>query len=256
MRRMERPNEIPEHVNAWQVHDRIWCTETQSGHYYFDTKVQDWYKGFTTITGNLPMEEPLKRWLTSRASYEDAMRELEDAANRGTAIHSAIPELLEGTTLKRNEFTEEVWQHLLTFRNFYQDYKPETLAIEQPIWDTRRKIASCIDWRGILDDKHTALDWKSSKGVYLSHELQVNEYGFVFNHLGDQEEWWDEEEGVEQVGVLRTNSRHKRGYELKLMDIDEYKHKIFNCLLWVEHSRHPDWEPKFPKEVPSEISLD
>jgi hypothetical protein len=69
---------------------------------------------------------------------------------------------------------------------------------------------------------------------------------------------------VEFARLTRFEQGHlgaKRGYEYQATDITvekelhAYKHKIANCLLWIEHSRNPSWEPEFKPMRPKHLQL-
>jgi hypothetical protein len=251
-----------------ELHPEIVMWTTFKGHFYLHLPTRTWMKGLTRILGNLPMEEGLTRWIANQGSYDKYLETLEKAKKRGTAVHQGIEALLAGDQLKMWEFEPEARDGLEAFCNFWQDYGPDTAAVEQPIWDIRRKIATKLDWRGGVrpPDKrgkdqgemlHTYLDFKTSSGIWESAILQAHEGAWIYNECMPH----DEHGEIEQVGIVRLGSQHKRGYEYQATDITvekelhAYKHKIANCLLWIEHSRNPQWEPEFKPMRPKHLQL-
>lgn len=256
--------DIPE--GGYQVAEDVIMYETNKGHSYLHLPTRLWMKGFTRVLGNLQKGEGLTRWIANQGGYEQYLAALEDAANRGTAVHQGIEELLGGLIVKRSEFRPDAYQHLRTWVNFYEDFHPETLAVEECLYDIRRKICTKMDYRGLVGKNiksvneriHAVLDWKTSSGIWDSAKLQVNEEVWTYNSKQE----FDEHGHLEGCGVVRTGTKHKRGYEYWFFDteeerqIHEYRHKIFNCLLWLEHFNDPEWQPTFPEEIPRELFLD
>jgi len=269
--RVEDKQDVP--PGGRQIHDELVMYTLPNGHFYLHLPTRTWLKGFTRIIGNLPPEEPLLKWIANQGSYEAYQEALQKAGRRGTAVHRGIEDLLKCQKLKANEFDREVWEHLQSFVNWFNDYQPETHAVEEPVWDIRRKIASKIDWRGMVsppvqkniknvqervaEKVHAIIDFKSASGIWESAWYQTSEYAWTYN---DQKRF-DELGPVKAFAVVRTGTSHRRGYDYQFVDAvadaeqHEYRHKVFNCLLWIEHSRDKDWTPKFPKPAPKELQL-
>ncbi len=234
--------QLSEDIVRYRIHGKHW---------YLHLPMLQWMKGLTTILRNAPMEEGLLRWIASHGSYEGYLEALGKAGQRGTNVHIGIERLLAGETINRRGFTDEEWNHLTTWMNFYREKRPKTLAVEQAVADTRRKIATAIDWRGILDEKHTTLNWKTSSDIFEEAVIQSNEEAIIYNEQGQ----FDEHGPVVQHGVLRTGTRHKVGYELALLEIDQQRHEYFNHLAELERYKDPDWRPVFPKPQPEQLSI-
>jgi hypothetical protein len=60
---------------------------------------------------------------------------------------------------------------------------------------------------------------------------------------------------IEQVGVLRTNSKHKKGFEFWIDDLSERRRKLMNCLHWISYDAESTLEPTFPAPMREALSL-
>ena len=217
-------------------------------HWYWHMGEKVWMRSVTNITGSYPKGEGFYRWLARQGSLEKADEEKEAGGDRGTAVHSGIGSLLRGETLKRVEFPEEAWPHLRTFVNWYEDTRPTVLANEKVVYDLRRRIAGTLDLLIEVDGRIGVVDEKTAKYIYRSAEHQSNEYAVLLNNMQD-------EIRADFAGVLRTNSKHRRGYEYKVWDVCEKMHKVFVGMHFVQHDFDPRMEPQFPEQPPRELVL-
>ena len=234
-----------------QLSDDIIRYRVGGKHWYLHLPTLQWMKGLTTILRNAPMEEGLLRWIASHGSYDGYMQALSAAGQRGTNVHRGIERLLAGETLKRPEYSEEEWKHLASWIDWHNEQKPETRAIEQPIADTRRKIATAIDWRGVLHGKHTSFNWKTSSDIHEEAVIQSNEEAIIYNDQGQ----FDDLGPIQQHGIVRTGTKHKVGYEMVLFEIDQQRHAYFDHLVAIEQYNDPKWMPVFPKPMPYKLAI-
>lgn len=234
-----------------QLSEEIVRYKLPDQHWYVHAPSVLWMKGITKILKNDPMDEGLIRYVANQGGYEQYKANLAERAEKGDIVHKAIPRLLNGETLQAGDFSEEVVGHLASFIRFCANYKIETKAIEQPVWDTRRQIATCIDWRGLLDGKHTTINWKTGKAVYESSKVQANEELILYNDM----QGLDELGPVEQWAVVRTNSAYPSKYQVAIGERDERRHLYFETLYDVEAYYDEAWAPVFPKPLPTTLSL-
>ena len=233
---------LSETITRYDLYNRRW---------YFHQPSETWMRSVTDITGLYPAGEGLLRWQCSHGSYDKMMESLNQAAERGTAVHSGIERLLNGAIINRDEFTAECWKHLCSFNTWFTGHRPEIKAIEEAVYSLRRRVAGTLDLRCVLDGKHTVIDVKTGSGIYRSHEIQVNQYAKLFEeaHQGNGEA------PIEQVGILRTGSKHRVGFEFRVWPVDEALHKIFVHLHHLDYDLDPTMVPRLPKKQPTELSL-
>jgi|CXWL01.1.fsa_nt_gi hypothetical protein len=234
-----------------QLSDDLLRYNISGAHRYLHLPTLTWCKGLTTILKNMPMDEGLMRYVANQGGYDQYRENLSKAGKRGTRVHLSIGDLLDGKTIRRRQFTDEEWNHLCTWVQFFKDHLLDTFAIEQPIVDTRRKVATCIDWRGDFNGVHTSVNWKTSSAIYESACVQANEEAWIYNDAGQ----FDELGPVEKWAVVRTGTRHKCGYEIVAEPLDKAKHEYFNHLLAIDEYHDPNGIPIFPKELPDTLKL-
>lgn len=97
----------------------------------------------------------------------------DEAAIRGTDIHALAERLVHGEPV-------DVPEHLHGYVQGHAEWmdrfhvKPE--RVETLCYSRRNHYAGTYDFRGWIEGRHCTGDWKSSKGVYGSHGLQVAAY--------------------------------------------------------------------------------
>jgi hypothetical protein len=100
----------------------------------------------------------------------------------------------------------------------------------------------------ILRTEQRQRRWSERGAVYRSQEHQSNEYAWLFNQMKHDVK-------AQFAGVLRTNGKHRAGYEYKQWDVSERMHKIFVSMHFLEHDSDPTMQPTFAPPVPNELSL-
>lgn len=250
-----KPNERNGHSDlppgGAQLSPEIVRYKLSSGHWYLTTATKIWHKGLTRILRNEPMDEGLVRYVASQGGYDQYKHNLGDAAMRGTLVHQGIERLLNGEEIDTSRHSLEVINHLQSFVRLCANHVLDTRAIEEPVWDSERQIATCIDWRGLLDGKHTTVNWKTGKSVYEQNRTQANEEAWMFNEMAR----FDDLGPVEQWAVIRTNPNFPSKYQIVTGEIDERRHQYFECLYDIEAYRDEKWMPEFPPPIPESLSL-
>lgn len=111
----------------------------------------------------LPCVSDLCRFL-HREIYKDAPKwQMETAAERGTAVHSAA-EALDKTGSAA--ISEEYLPYLSAYKAFLQDHRPSWDLIEQPLWHPQHRYAGTVDRYGALSGEAALVDIKTTYTVY------------------------------------------------------------------------------------------
>lgn len=186
--------------------------EVDDTHYYF---VNDEY--FPSVTGILdqaaPMGYGMRSWLLNNTP-ESAEEIKNTTAGLGSKMHAAYEQLLLGNKLDLfNDFpyTKEK-KHIATFCKWFAEFKPDisTIQAEHVVASVSMKYAGTLDLAVRRDDGLWIIDFKTTSGIYFSHELQVVAYKRAYEEMYKV--------NVDHVGILRTGTRHKDGYEFKEVD--------------------------------------
>jgi hypothetical protein len=108
------------------------------------------------------------------------VKKLAEAAEIGTSIHQMIQWTL------RREIGEDAGQApvlrdeaqwaFMAWQDWRSKQSWKVLRVEQPIWDAERGYAGTVDFIGEEDGELIVDDWKSSKGIYSTHHLQLGAY--------------------------------------------------------------------------------
>jgi|Deesub1362A_J573_1020465.scaffolds.fasta_scaffold00751_27 hypothetical protein len=112
----------------------------------------------------------------------------DQAADRGTIAHGMIEELLTGKPFDRSEYApadlEKAERSVEGFREWMSRYDLEVLETERALVHPVLRYGGTIDLLAMLDGKLAIIDFKTSKGVYATHRIQLAAYWeLVVYHL-------------------------------------------------------------------------
>lgn len=181
--------------------------EVDNTHYYFVNG--EWYPGVTSILDEAaPVGYGLRQFFLNNTP-EEAEEIKNRTAGMGSKLHDAYERLLNGVELDlANDYTTtKEKKHLVSFYQWYEDYKPKQLQTEQTVASLKFKFAGTLDLACMIKDKLTIIDFKTGANIYFSHFLQLAAYKKAYEEMTGKT--------VEQLYILRTGSRHKIGYEFK-----------------------------------------
>ena len=141
------------------------------------------------------------------------------AAEAGSVVHNAIERLLRGEELSFDSFVEgdfkyrenrfyiEEWLAILKFLDFYDEYKPETVGVEEIVFNKKEKYAGTLDYRCNIEGEKWLIDFKYGNEIYPSYWLQVAAYAKCF-----------EPGTIDRLGILHLKARTRgRDRQKKIM---------------------------------------
>jgi len=232
--------------------------------------LDQFYPSVTTILSALAKGKGFNTWLQSHTP-EESDEILESAGLSGSKIHKAISELLEGKRVIPQEFTykdDEGIEHtgltpeesrkLSTFVRWWFEFKPKVLSFEKIVYSESRKYAGTVDFIGaikvssLLEQESVkkeevaqykpddwlmfVIDWKTNKsGIYTANKLQAAAYAVAESEMTGKK--------IDKIGILRIGTKHKCGYEFKVMDIYE-PYKAFLGVMEAWKFENPKFGPK------------
>lgn len=111
----------------------------------------------------------------SREVYSDIDQfRLDNAAGRGTAVHTACEVLYKYKTV---ECAPEIEPYVMAFIQFLKDHKCDFTDIERPLADVERRIAGTPDLCGTVDGEDAIVDMKAQAVIHKPLvKAQLNEY--------------------------------------------------------------------------------
>lgn len=181
--------------------------EIDDTHYYFVDG--EFYPGVTTILDQAcPTPFGLKQFLLNNTA-ESAEEIKTTAGDFGSKLHSAYEQLLNGIELNLKEDYPKTKEkkHLISFYEWFLGFEPTKVQTEQTVASLTYKYAGTLDLFCVKDGETWIIDFKTSNGIYWSHELQLTAYKQAFEEMHGIK--------IDHVAILRTGSKHKAGYEFK-----------------------------------------
>jgi hypothetical protein len=111
----------------------------------------------------------------SREAYDDINQyKLDNAADRGTAVHKACEVLYK---YKSVECTPDIEPYVMAFLQFLKDHKCEFSDIEKPLADVELGIAGTPDLCGTVDGEEAIVDMKAQSAIKKTLvKAQLNAY--------------------------------------------------------------------------------
>ena len=204
---------------------KIELAKTLSGHYYGvwekkgrKEKFLGYFVSVTTFLNAYPTSEYLTKWIADRGFHES--RQIRDEAGRkGTKIHLALQDLIEGKELYEANYLTEEWVKINSFVNWYHEYKPEIIAIELKIFSPKNKYCGTIDCIAKISEKIYVIDWKSSQSIHPSFSLQCSAYSQALEEISNLK--------VDETAVLQLGAKNKQNYRFVIYPDWRDHFKIF-----------------------------
>jgi len=216
-------------------------TQVTVGDMRFYKKESTYYPSVTYILSYYPKGKQFENWLKSKG--EEANEIAAESAEKGTNVHKAVEEMLEGKELKWIDsfgnviYTEDEWRMILRFADFWNTWKPKLVKSEYHIFSNQYQFAGTIDLVIELNGELWILDLKTSNQLHFTYDLQLASYYTAWNELHP-------EDPAKKYGVLWLNAKTRKtkegefqgkGWKLSLpefpheknMEIFKYVHEIF-----------------------------
>ncbi len=105
---------------------------------------------------------------------------LKKAGNIGTAAHAMVEAHLRGEPVPAAPFPE-AGRAFEAFLRWEQQNQIKVLEQEMQLVSEDFRYGGTLDAVGIVDGEYVLLDWKTSKGVYKDHQLQLAAYVQLWN---------------------------------------------------------------------------
>lgn len=172
--------------------------------YYSQNSV--FYPSVTYILSYYPKGPQFEKWL--KANGENATQIAANAAEKGTNVHRAIEQMLEGKKpqwIADNGYANyslEEWRMILRFADFWNTRKPKLIHSELHVFSYYYKYAGTIDLVVEMDGELWVIDIKTSNNVHMTYELQVDAYKAAYNEHYNPT--------VRRTGILWLNSNTRK----------------------------------------------
>ena len=207
--------------------------EIDDSHYYFVNG--EFYPGVTSIIEEAaPTSFGLKSFfLNNTPESADEISKVSLAL--GSKMHDAYEKLLNEVELNLiNDYkTTKEKKHILSFAQWFEDFKPTEIQTEQTVASLKYRYAGTLDCLCKRDGETWLIDFKTSAGIYWNYEIQVAAYKqAVLETLGVK---------VDKIGILRTGTKHKCGYEFKeiIRDFSDFE-TVYKTYLSLHNGTIPE----------------
>lgn len=172
--------------------------------------------GVTTVTGIIA-KPYLVAW-ANRLGLEgvDSTKYRDQAAEVGTVAHLMVQHYLQAADPDLSDYPEGLVSlaenSLLSFFEWEKAHSLTPILLETPLVSERYRFGGTVDCYGELDGILTLLDFKTSKGVYDEHKVQVaGGYSLLLEENGY---------AVEGVRILRIGRDETEGFDdVRIMDV-------------------------------------
>lgn len=151
------------------------------------------YTAVTKILGDVLNKPALVRWAaigaasnvledpetynTAEKAYRGIYKVRDEAADRGSTVHSLVEAIAQGGDVKVDSLPESWRGYGQAFVEFDKVWRPEFSHTEINVYNSTLRYAGTSDAVARLADGYTyLLDWKTSKGIYLEAHLQLAAY--------------------------------------------------------------------------------
>jgi hypothetical protein len=151
----------------------------------------------TTIIGtNLGWDKnALIAWARKEGlAGRDAYKVRDEAGSIGSLTHLMIQQFLQPPVLGPFQINFDEWtpeqqtaadRGFTAFKQWLSHYKYTTIFNEKSLVSEKYRFGGALDWVVVLDDKAAYVDFKTSKGIYPGHRIQVAAYIWLYHENFD-----------------------------------------------------------------------
>jgi hypothetical protein len=204
-----------EYVQCTTVDERWYIKETVNA----ETGLPDYtyVPSVTWITDYYPKGVGYYQWLASKG-WDQALAITAAAGDKGTKVHTAITDLLEGqsvrmdaqyvnpTTERPEELTAEEYRCLMTFQRWWEEAKPVLVEHDVTVWNEQEGYAGTIDLVCVIDGQLWIVDFKTGQHIWMPNKLQVSAYKAAYHFAHPHREI--------KLGLLQLGyQKNKKGWK-------------------------------------------
>ena len=185
----------------------------------------------TWVTGHYPKGIEFYQWLAKKG-WDESQAIKEAAASKGSKIHKACENLLQGETVAMDAeyadpktgvlapLTVEEYYGIMTFAEWYKNLcaknEVEVLGSELVIWNDEDNYSGTTDLILRINGRVTVIDIKTGANIWPEHTLQLSAYKRALDLAGTE---------VHDLAILQLGyKRNKNGY--KYTEIN-YNYELF-----------------------------
>ena len=153
---------------------------------WYKTQNNPWRPSITTILSTvLNKGIAFETWLGNQPSYKIACQERDEAAERGTAVHQACEDYLNGHPINGadSKYGDEFNKRMMSFETWVRNIKPEIVALEYSMYHPDVAFSGTCDIVAMLPKKGLSIIDIKTGSPNESHILQLTGYKLLWDTL-------------------------------------------------------------------------
>jgi hypothetical protein len=166
----------------------------------------------TWICDHYPKGIAFYKWLANQG-WDEAEALKASAAERGSKIHQAVEELMNGKVIKMDskfvnrdsgtmeELTSSEYEAVMSFVSWFERVKPVVINKEFNVFSDDNGYAGTVDLACKINGEEWIIDFKSGQSIWPSYELQLSAYKHAI--MGDFRL------GILQLGYRKNKDKFK-----------------------------------------------
>lgn len=192
--------------------------------YYYIPELEQWLPRVTQVLKIISKGEAYENWL--RTKGEESKTLLTDAGDIGTSLHNRLEEIGKGITINREALKEQEQGWLKEFDVWKETNIAKFIETERTVYNPVDGYAGTLDALVELKDKTVALlDYKTTKHIYDTHELQVVAYVRAYEEMFKIK--------IDKAFILNFSKENKKLTVKEVKDIDgQYEVWLHALKLW------------------------
>jgi len=143
--------------------------------YYYIPELKEWFPRVTQVLKIISKGEAFENWLRNKGQESKTL--LSDAGDIGTSLHNRLEEIGKGIKINKDALKERERLWVEEFEVWQNENVSRFIETERTVFNAVDGYAGTLDSLVELKDKRIALlDYKTTKYIYDTHELQVVAY--------------------------------------------------------------------------------
>lgn len=225
---------------------KITRAEFDHTHFYFVDG--EYMPGVTSILDEAsPTGYGLKQFFLNHTAA-DAEEIRSESAEFGSRMHGLYEQLLNGVELDVHDEEIKVLKHLMAFKSWHDDFKPKDTRSEMMVYSKKYWYAGTLDFVGSHEGQRWLVDFKTSSAIHFNHEIQLVAYRQAYEEMTGEK--------IDKLGILRTGTKHKSGYEFKEItrEFQDF-HNVYLTFRALHGGELPELPMDMMKKYPDKIKL-
>jgi len=208
----------------------------------------------TWISDQYPKGREFFKWLALKG-WSEAEEIKAAAGDKGSKVHQGISVLLNGGTVKLDDafenphtlvpepLTAEEYLCLMSFCEWFEEYKPEIIANEYTVWNEKHHYAGTVDLQCKIKGVTWIVDFTVSPDIWPSKRIQVAAYKHADLTLPKNS----------KLGVLQLGYKRNKVQKWKFTPIND-QFRLFLAVQKIWADKCADVKP-LQREYPLSLSL-